>query len=145
MPLSQQILPQVNSAGRSLKSVVQSSWHRPRRYAFYYTPRPALACTLTRILVDPLAAITLNCSHIWVTIVGLNQDRIDGWNSPDYKLTIYGLGLQDVVREARGRDLLPADVGRGTKDQILSLFTLVPLLRRWARRVAGTAFVVDIK
>lgn len=35
----------------------------------------------------------------------LNQSRIDAWNSPDYRLPIYEPGLEDVVRQARGRNL----------------------------------------
>jgi hypothetical protein len=51
------------------------------------------------------AVIALKCPHIQVTIVDLNQARIDAWNSPDYALPIYEPGLVDVVRVARGRNL----------------------------------------
>ncbi|KAI5980562.1 UDP-glucose/GDP-mannose dehydrogenase family, NAD binding domain-containing protein [Pisolithus marmoratus] len=51
------------------------------------------------------AVIALKCPHIKVTIVDLNQSRIDAWNSPDYTLPIYEPGLEDVVRQARGRNL----------------------------------------
>jgi hypothetical protein len=51
------------------------------------------------------AVIALKCPHIQVTIVDLNQARIDAWNSPDYALPIYEPGLVDVVKEARGRNL----------------------------------------
>ncbi|KAF8867539.1 UDP-glucose/GDP-mannose dehydrogenase family, NAD binding domain-containing protein [Infundibulicybe gibba] len=51
------------------------------------------------------AVIALKCPHIKVTIVDLNQTRIDAWNSADYKLPIYEPGLEEVVREARGRNL----------------------------------------
>jgi len=47
----------------------------------------------------------LKCPHIQVTIVDLNQARIDAWNSPNYDLPIYEPGLVDVVKEARGRNL----------------------------------------
>lgn len=40
-----------------------------------------------------------------VTIVDLNQARIDAWNSPDFALPIYEPGLEDVIRGARGRNL----------------------------------------
>lgn len=49
--------------------------------------------------------IALRCPHIQVTIVDLNQARIDAWNSPDFNLPIYEPGLEDVVRAARGRNL----------------------------------------
>ncbi|KDR77097.1 hypothetical protein GALMADRAFT_246283 [Galerina marginata CBS 339.88] len=51
------------------------------------------------------AVIALKCPHITVTIVDLNQARVDAWNSPDFALPIYEPGLEEVVREARGRNL----------------------------------------
>ncbi|KAF9516107.1 hypothetical protein BS47DRAFT_1376070 [Hydnum rufescens UP504] len=51
------------------------------------------------------AVVALKCPHIKVTIVDFNQARIDAWNSPDYNLPIYEPGLEDVVRQARGRNL----------------------------------------
>ena len=49
--------------------------------------------------------MALKCPHIKVTIVDLNQARIDAWNSADFALPIYEPGLEDVVRQARGRNL----------------------------------------
>jgi UDPglucose 6-dehydrogenase len=61
--------------------------------------------------------IALKCPHITVTIVDLNQARIDAWNSPDYKLPIYEPGLEDVVRKARGRNLFfSTDVDNSIKE-----------------------------
>jgi len=51
------------------------------------------------------AVIALKCPHIKVTIVDLNKTRIDAWNSLDFNLPIYEPGLEDVVRQARGRNL----------------------------------------
>ncbi|KAG8814999.1 UDP-glucose 6-dehydrogenase 1 [Serendipita sp. 401] len=51
------------------------------------------------------SVIALKCPHIKVTIVDLNQARIDAWNSSDYNLPIYEPGLERVVRETRGRNL----------------------------------------
>ncbi|CCM05395.1 uncharacterized protein FIBRA_07611 [Fibroporia radiculosa] len=51
------------------------------------------------------AVIAFKCPHISVTIVDLNQARIDAWNSSDFKLPIYEPGLVDVVKHARGRNL----------------------------------------
>ncbi|KAF9645231.1 UDP-glucose dehydrogenase [Thelephora ganbajun] len=60
------------------------------------------------------AVIALKCPHIQVTIVDLNQTRVDAWNSLDYKLPIYEPGLEDVVRQARGRNLFfSTDVDKG--------------------------------
>lgn len=58
------------------------------------------------------AVIALKCPHIQVTIVDLNQKRIDAWNSDE--LPIYEPGLDEVVKEARGRNLFfSTDVDKG--------------------------------
>ncbi|KIJ94631.1 hypothetical protein K443DRAFT_683609 [Laccaria amethystina LaAM-08-1] len=63
------------------------------------------------------AVIALKCPHITVTIVDLNQSRVDAWNSPDFSLPIYEPGLVDVVREARGRNLFfSTDVDKGIEE-----------------------------
>ncbi|RSH93112.1 UDP-glucose 6-dehydrogenase 1 [Saitozyma podzolica] len=49
------------------------------------------------------AVIALKCPHIQVTIVDLNQARIDAWNSDN--LPIYEPGLDEVVKAARGKNL----------------------------------------
>ena len=49
--------------------------------------------------------IALRCPHITVSIVDVNQARIDQWNSTDFKLPIYEPGLEEVVRECRGKNL----------------------------------------
>jgi hypothetical protein len=66
----------------------------------------AFSCSLSPTSGGPTCAvIALKCPHIQVTIVDLNQARIDAWNSPDYDLAIYEPGLVDVIKEARGRNL----------------------------------------
>lgn len=45
----------------------------------------------------------ISSPNIIVTIVDLNKARIDAWNSDN--LPIYEPGLQEVVEEARGRNL----------------------------------------
>ncbi|OCH87164.1 UDP-glucose dehydrogenase [Obba rivulosa] len=63
------------------------------------------------------AVIALKCPHIQVTIVDLNQARVDAWNSPDFKLPIYEPGLVDVVKQARGRNLFfSTDVDKGIQE-----------------------------
>lgn len=47
--------------------------------------------------------IAKQCPDIPVHVVDLNQSRIDAWNSDE--LPVYEPGLDDVVREARGRNL----------------------------------------
>ena len=68
---------------------------------------PQLQRQLTvRIGGPTCAVIALKCPNIQVTIVDLNQSRVDAWNSPDFKLPIYEPGLVDVVKQARGRNLI---------------------------------------
>lgn len=50
-----------------------------------------------------MAMIAKQCPHIPVHVVDLNQTRIDAWNSD--QLPIYEPGLDEVVLEARGRNL----------------------------------------
>jgi UDPglucose 6-dehydrogenase len=53
-----------------------------------------------------MAVIAQKCPHIKVTVVDLNQDRINAWNNEDVSLLpIYEPGLDVVVKEARGRNL----------------------------------------
>jgi UDPglucose 6-dehydrogenase len=50
-----------------------------------------------------MAMIAAKCPDIEVTVVDPNKARIDAWNSD--RLPIYEPGLDEVVREARGRNL----------------------------------------
>lgn len=50
-----------------------------------------------------MAMIAKQCPDIPVHVVDLNQERIDAWNSEH--LPIYEPGLDEVVKEARGRNL----------------------------------------
>lgn len=50
-----------------------------------------------------MAMIAYKCPDIQVTVVDLNQKRIDAWNSDH--LPVYEPGLDDVVKAARGRNL----------------------------------------
>ena len=53
-----------------------------------------------------MAVIAQKCPHINVTVVDVNEHRINAWNSSNLEdLPIYEPGLAEVVREARGRNL----------------------------------------
>ena len=53
-----------------------------------------------------MAVIAKNCPHINVTVVDVNQQRIDAWNDADLNnLPVYEPGLAEIVGEARGRNL----------------------------------------
>jgi len=52
-----------------------------------------------------MAVIALKNPGRKVYVVDINQARIDAWNSPDFKLPIYEPGLEDIVRQVRGKNL----------------------------------------
>ena len=53
-----------------------------------------------------MAVIADRCPQVQVTVVDLNQERIDAWNDPDLsRLPVYEPGLDAVVGRARGRNL----------------------------------------
>ena len=47
--------------------------------------------------------IALKCPEIKVTIVDINQSRINAWNSEH--LPVYEPGLDEIVKKCRGRNL----------------------------------------
>ena len=62
-----------------------------------------------------MAMIAKQCPDIRVTVVDINQARIDAWNSS--ALPIYEPGLQEVVEAARGRNLFfTTDVAQSIRD-----------------------------
>lgn len=53
-----------------------------------------------------MAVIAQKCPHIKVTIVDINASRIDAWNDEDLnRLPVFEPGLDNIVKEARGRNL----------------------------------------
>jgi UDPglucose 6-dehydrogenase len=53
-----------------------------------------------------MAVIAQKCPHINVTVVDINEERIQAWNHSDVnKIPIYEPGLAEVVNESRGRNL----------------------------------------
>lgn len=62
-----------------------------------------------------MAMIARKCADIQVTVVDMNAARIAAWNSD--KLPIFEPGLDEVVREVRGRNLFfSTDVAQGIRD-----------------------------
>ena len=62
-----------------------------------------------------MAMIAHKCLDHKVTVVDINQARIDAWNSDT--LPIYEPGLDELVREARGRNLFfSTDVDQAIRD-----------------------------
>jgi hypothetical protein len=89
------------------------------------------------------AVIALKCPHIQVTIVDLNQQRIDAWNSADFALPIYEPGLEDVVRQARGRNLFfSTNVDKGIEEADLIFVSVNTPTKKSG---IGAGFAADLK
>ncbi|TRZ45024.1 UDP-glucose 6-dehydrogenase [Robertkochia solimangrovi] len=53
-----------------------------------------------------MSVIANKCPEIKVTVVDINQKRIDAWNDQDLdKLPVYEPGLKEIVGESRGKNL----------------------------------------
>jgi len=53
-----------------------------------------------------MAVIAQKCPQIKITVVDINQSRIEAWNDDDLtKLPIFEPGLDEIVKETRGRNL----------------------------------------
>ncbi|MGY6521252.1 MAG: UDP-glucose 6-dehydrogenase [Mongoliitalea sp.] len=65
-----------------------------------------------------MAVIAQKCPDIKVTVVDINQARIDAWNGEDLDLLpVYEPGLDKVVAEARGRNLFfSTDVNKAIEE-----------------------------
>ncbi len=62
-----------------------------------------------------MTMIARKCPDYKVTVVDINKARIDAWNSDT--IPIYEPGLEEVVREARGRNLFfSTDVDQGIRE-----------------------------
>jgi len=65
-----------------------------------------------------MSVIAQKCPNIIVTVVDINEKRINAWNDPNYdNLPVYEPGLADVVKIARGRNLFfSTDVDKAIQD-----------------------------
>jgi UDPglucose 6-dehydrogenase len=70
-----------------------------------------------------MAMIAKKCKNSIVTVVDINQERIDAWNSDT--LPIYEPGLQEVVEESRGANLFFSTDVEGSIEQSDIIFVSV--------------------
>jgi len=69
-----------------------------------YPDPPKICCLGAGYVGGPtMSVMALKCPDVKVTVCDLNERRIASWNSAN--LPIYEPGLQEVVEEARGRNL----------------------------------------
>jgi UDPglucose 6-dehydrogenase len=64
-----------------------------------------------------MSVIALKCPNLKVTVVDVNEERINSWNGPLDKLPIYEPGLSKVVGEVRGKNLFfSTDIERAIQE-----------------------------
>jgi len=81
-----------------------SSSVQPNVSVLEYPEHVKICCLGAGYVGGPtMAVMALKCPDIKVTVTDLNERRIAAWNSSN--LPIYEPGLQEVVEEARGRNL----------------------------------------
>ena len=84
-----------------------------------------------------MAVIARQCPQVKITVVDISAERIAAWNSDD--LPIYEPGLNDVVRECRGRNLFfSCDVDEGIREADI-IFVSVNTPTKTFGRGAGRA------
>ena len=86
-----------------------------------------------------MAVIALRCPDIEVTVVDINQQRIDAWNGPLDQLPIYEHGLKEVVAAARGRNLFFSTDIDGAIDRSEMIFMAVNTPTKTEGEGAGMA------
>ena len=52
-----------------------------------------------------MAVIAKKCPDIKITLVDINQEKINAWNGPVDKLPVYEPGLAEIVDETRNKNL----------------------------------------
>ena len=80
-----------------------------------FNPIQKICCIGAGYVGGPTCSVlAYKCPNIQVTVVDMNESRINQWNSP--KLPIYEPGLAEIVEECRGRNLFfSTDVVSGLK------------------------------
>ncbi|WP_456867486.1 UDP-glucose 6-dehydrogenase [Galbibacter sp. BG1] len=91
-----------------------------------------------------MAVIAQKCSNIKVTVVDLNEKRIDDWNSEDLSLLpIFEPGLDEVVGEARGRNLFfSTDVDKAIEEADMVFISVNTPTKTYGR---GKDMAADLK
>lgn len=91
-----------------------------------------------------MAVIAQKCPEITVTVVDLNQSRIDAWNDPNVEnIPIFEPGLSDVVAEARGRNLFfSTEVDRAIEEADMIFISVNTPTKTYG---AGKGMAADLK
>lgn len=83
-----------------------------------------VACVGAGYVGGPTCAmIAYKCHHINVTVMDINEEKIKQWNSND--LPIYEPGLDEIVKERRGKNLFFSTDVKGTIENADLIFISV--------------------
>ena len=86
-----------------------------------------------------MAVIALKCSHINITVVDANPEKIKAWNGPLDQLPVYEPGLAEVVKETRDRNLFFSDDIAGNIENAEMIFMAVNTPTKTRGEGAGMA------
>ena len=91
-----------------------------------------------------MSVIAKKNPDIKVTVVDINEDRINAWNSEDLSsLPIYEPGLDKVIRDARGRNLFfSTDVGKAILDSEMIFISVNTPTKTYG---SGKGMAADLK
>lgn len=101
-----------------------------------------IACVGAGYVGGPTCAmIAYKCPEIRVTVVDMNADKIDQWNSE--KLPIYEPGLEEIVKSCRGKNLFfSSDIGGAIRDAQLIFISVNTPTKTYGR---GKGMAPDLK
>ena len=86
-----------------------------------------------------MAVIAMKCPHINVTVVDSNPEKIERWNGPLDALPVFEPGLDNVVEEARGRNLFFSNDISGNIEKADMIFVAVNTPTKTEGEGAGMA------
>ncbi|MGF1555744.1 UDP-glucose 6-dehydrogenase [Paucihalobacter sp.] len=91
-----------------------------------------------------MAVIAQKCPHIKVTVVDINQARIDSWNDKDLtKLPVFEPGLDDIVKERRDKNLFfSTDVEQSINDAEMIFISVNTPTKTYGK---GKGMAADLK
>jgi UDPglucose 6-dehydrogenase len=101
-----------------------------------------IACVGAGYVGGPTCAMIANkCPNIRVTVVDMNKEKIDEWNSDT--LPIYEPGLEEIVKRCRGKNLFfSSDVGAAINEADLIFISVNTPTKSYGR---GEGMAPDLK
>ena len=91
-----------------------------------------------------MAVVAKYCKDIKVTVLDINQEKINAWNSENLDdLPVYEPGLKEIVRETRGKNLFFSTDLRGTLSEADMVFISVNTPTK--SKGLGAGYASDLK